>query len=491
MQNARLSQSMRQSFVGLMVLVALGLFGAVVLWLQNFSLGGRSYKATVQFPNAGGMTPGTNVAYRGVKVGQVLSVIPEPAGVTVEIEIWPAERLIPSNSIVEATQAGLVGETSIDITPLQLRPLEKGIAPPLDPNCDPALIICNGARLTGAGQLDVNTLIRSLLKISNTLSDPEVTVSFRNITQNASDALSEIAVLGNELTDTIQEARESGILEDTVISVGQAADGIDAFLNANRGTLATTLASLKQTSDQIRVTVADLSPILDRVEQGELLDNLEVLSANAAEAFANVRDLTADLNSPTNSLLLQQTLESARSVFENIQKITSDVDEVTGDPEFREDLMRLIRSLSNLVSSTQQLYQQAQYAQLLSPPDLAGTGVNTLAEDFLTPTTHPHLSNPQIQLSPASAATGVNASEEESVTPISSNLSNQSMQLSPASAATGVNTSEEKFLKITNPHFSNQSIQLSPASADAGVNSSEEASLTTGNPRLSNPPIQP
>ena len=490
MQNARLSQSMRQSFVGLMVLVALGLVGAVVLWLQNFSLGGRSFRATVQFPNAGGMTPGTRVAYRGVRVGQVLSVTPEPAGVTVEIEIWPADRLIPSNSSVEATQAGLVGETSIDITPLQLRPLGQDVAPPLDPDCDPALIICSGTRLTGAGQLDVNTLIRSLLKISNTLSDPEVTASFRDITQNASDALSEIAVLGNELTETVQEARENGILENTLVSVGQAADGIDAFLDTNRGTLAATLVSLKQTSDQIRVTVADLSPILNRVEQGELLDNLEALSFNAAEAFANVRDLTADLNSPTNSLLLQQTLESARSVFENIQKITSDVDEVTGDPEFRQDLMRLIRSLSNLVSSTQQLYQQAQYAQLLPPPALAGTGVNPLAEDFLTPT-HPRFSHPQIQLSPTSAATGVNASEEESITPVSPNLSNPSIQLSPASAATGVHSSEEKFLKITNPRFSNQSIQLSPASAATRVNSSEEESLTTDNPRLSHPPIQP
>ena len=372
--DARLSQSMRQSFVGLTVLVALGLFGAVVLWVQNFSLGGRSYKATIQFPNAGGMTVGTNVAYRGVKVGQVLSVIPEPAGVAVEIEIWPADRLIPSNSRVEATQAGLVGETSIDITPLQLTPLAEDIALPLDLDCDPALIICNGSRLTGEGQLDVNTLIRSLLKISNTLSDPEVTASIREIAQNASDALAEIAALGNEVTDAIQEARENRVLETAITSIGQAADEINLFLASNRGTLVATLDSLKGTSDQIQVTVADLRPILNRVEQGELLDDLEALSANAAEASANIRDLTTELNHPTNLLLLQQTLESARSVFENIQKITSDVDEVTGSPQFRQDVMRLIEALSDLLSSTQLLYQQVQYAQLLQSSAAAVTG---------------------------------------------------------------------------------------------------------------------
>ena len=112
-----------------MVLAALGLMGAVVLWVQNFSLRGRSYQATILFPNAGGMAAGTNVAYRGVKVGQVLDVTPEPAGVVVEIEISPADRLIPSNARIEATQAGLVGETSIDITPLQLAPMGGGYCP--------------------------------------------------------------------------------------------------------------------------------------------------------------------------------------------------------------------------------------------------------------------------------------------------------------------------------------------------------------------------
>ena len=38
----RLSQFMQQSSVGLMVLVTLGFMGAVVLWMQNFSLKGRS-----------------------------------------------------------------------------------------------------------------------------------------------------------------------------------------------------------------------------------------------------------------------------------------------------------------------------------------------------------------------------------------------------------------------------------------------------------------
>ena len=60
-------------------------------------------------------------------------------------------------------------------------------------------------------------------------------------------------------------------------------------------------------------------------------------------------------------MLLEKTLNSARASFENIQKITSDVDELTGNPQFRQDLENLIQGLSNLTSSTQLLEQQVGY----------------------------------------------------------------------------------------------------------------------------------
>ena len=124
MNNRRLSPFMLQSAIGLTILVALGLLGGLIMWLTNFSFGGRSFRATIVFPNAGGMTVGTRVDYRGVRIGRIVAINPEPEGVALVVEISPANRLIPANSIIEATQAGLVGETSIDIIPLQ--PLPPG-----------------------------------------------------------------------------------------------------------------------------------------------------------------------------------------------------------------------------------------------------------------------------------------------------------------------------------------------------------------------------
>ena len=381
-----MSPSMRQSIIGLMLLVSLGLLGIFILWVRNISFGNRSYQATIIFPNSGGMVPGTRVAYRGVKIGQVATVEPTTEGVDIGVEIV-TERLIPSNSRIEATQAGLVGETSIDITPLQSLSPQEDIAKPLDPNCEPSLIICNGSVLQGEGKLDVNTLIRSLLRISNIVGDPETTTALRSVLRGATNTLGELDNLlknpqnqsnlaelnttltsikqaANEITGLLVEVRQNdGVnnLNSTLASIGGAAEEVRVFLVANETNVAKTLDSITQTSEQLRLTTRSLTPVIKRVEQGELLDNLEALSANTVKLTANLADFSANIDDPENILLLEQTLNSARSAFENIQKITSDVDELTGNPQFRQDLENLIQGLSNLTSSTQLLEQQVEY----------------------------------------------------------------------------------------------------------------------------------
>ena len=154
---------------------------------------------------------------------------------------------------------------------------------------------------------------------------------------------------------------------------------VNNLITANRATLVSTLDNLNATSTSLRATVTQLSPILTQVQQGEIIQNLEALSANAAQASANFRDVSNTLNNPANISVLQQTLESARATFENTQKITSDLDDLTGDPALRENLKRLINGLSGLVSSTDQLQQQTQVAKILSSPVLNPNAQVTIA----------------------------------------------------------------------------------------------------------------
>jgi phospholipid/cholesterol/gamma-HCH transport system substrate-binding protein len=96
--------------------------------------------------------------------------------------------------------------------------------------------------------------------------------------------------------------------------------------------------------------------------------NLEDLSTDAAAAMADIRAITSAANTPENLVMLQQTLESARNVFFSAQKVLADVDELTGDPTFRNNIRNLINGLSTLVSLTDDLSNQSRLAQALTPP---------------------------------------------------------------------------------------------------------------------------
>ncbi|WP_039752222.1 MlaD family protein, partial [Chlorogloeopsis fritschii] len=79
------SRTLREGSVGLLILVGLGVFGAIILWLNRFNAARSSYKAFVEFANAGGMQKGAAVRYRGVKVGNISAIRPGPNNVEVEI----------------------------------------------------------------------------------------------------------------------------------------------------------------------------------------------------------------------------------------------------------------------------------------------------------------------------------------------------------------------------------------------------------------------
>ncbi|AFZ31806.1 Mammalian cell entry related domain protein [Gloeocapsa sp. PCC 7428] len=392
------SRSVREGSVGLLLLLGVGLFVGLVLWLRGVTIGRRSYSAIIEFANVGGMQEGGVVRYRGVNVGNIAAIRPGPNGVEVDVEIAPANLIIPRDVQIAANQSGLISEVSIDITPQASLPSNAVSALPLDPNCDRTLIVCNGARLQGEIGISLDQLISATTRFTTAYSDPNFVNTVNEATKNASQAAAGVAQLTRELSSLTRATQQQiGSLSATANSVQRAADEItasttktaaqfgatadqirlttaqvnrlvnnlDNLVTTNRTTLVRVLENIDQSSEQLRLTVGALSPTVNRFTQGELIQNLEALSANAAQASANLRDISDALNTPTNLIVLQQTLDSARVTFENAQKITSDLDELTGDPAFRENVRRLINGLSGLVSSTDQLQQQIEVAQTL------------------------------------------------------------------------------------------------------------------------------
>ncbi|MBE9006068.1 MCE family protein [Fortiea sp. LEGE XX443] len=403
-------RTLREGSVGLLILLGIFSFAAIVLWLNGVSAGSRSYKFIVEFANAGGMQKGASVRYRGVKVGKISNIQPKSNAIDVEIEITPADLIIPHDVRVDANQSGLISESIIDITPQTS--LVTGVkAKPLDKGCNPSLIVCNGSRLKGQIGISVDDLIRSSTELATLYNDPKFYQRVNRLLESSAAAATSVAALSQdargltkgfqgqigtfaatansvqrattELTaSTSKTANQLGVTAsqfgETAKEFGLTANkanrlltNLDDLVTTNRSSLVGALNNITETSNQLRVTVSSLSPSLNRLTQGEAIKNLETLSANAAQASANLRDATQTLNDPKNVLLLQQTLDSARVTFENTQKITSDLDELTGDPTFRKNLLQLVNGLSGLVSSTQQMQQQVQFATTLDAMKLA------------------------------------------------------------------------------------------------------------------------
>ncbi|PMB10172.1 mammalian cell entry protein [Fischerella thermalis CCMEE 5328] len=400
------SRTFREGSVGLLLLLGVGVFGMIILWLTRFTTAASSYKAFVEFANAGGMQKGAIVRFRGVKVGNIAAIRPGPNNVEVEIEIANPNLIIPRDVKVEANQSGLISESIIDITPKSPLPSGVDVSKPLDRDCDPSLIVCNGSRLKGQIGISLDELIRSSTVFANIYTQPQIYDNLNNTLVNASKAAAQVVVLSRDLsnltkttqkqlsglstaTNSVANAAEqisasttkttnqfsntanafSSTAKDLSLTANQASQlikNLDTLLKSNRSSLVGTLNNITATTTELRTTVSSLSPTLNRLTQGELIQNLETLSANAAQASANLRDASQALNNPNNLLVLQQTLDSARVTFENAQKITSDLDELTGDPTFRENFRQLVNGLGQLLSSTQQMEQQIEVASTLN-----------------------------------------------------------------------------------------------------------------------------
>lgn len=370
------SRTLREGTVGLLMLVGLGIFGGTILWLRGLNPANRSYKVIIEFNNIAGMQVGATVQYRGVKVGRVTAIRPGPNRVEVETEIAPADLVIPKDVSVQANSSGLIGEVTIEITPQ--RPLTAEVAAkPLDRNCDRALIVCDGSRLAGMLGISSEEVLNAFVRFTTTYTDPKFFDNVNSVLKNSAKATAGIAALTQESTLLARETRQNvGAVVGSVEALGQAAnqvsltvgkagttvDQVNGLIASNRSTLVATLDNLSATSAQLKTTLGSLGAIANQAEQGPLLQNLESLTANAAQASANLRDISQAFNDPANLVTLQKTLDSARATFENTQKLTSDLDELLGDPKLRDNLRKLINGLSNLLSSTQQLEQQTQVA---------------------------------------------------------------------------------------------------------------------------------
>jgi phospholipid/cholesterol/gamma-HCH transport system substrate-binding protein len=372
------SRTIREGSVGLLIIFGFLLFGGAFIWLRGFRLGQDSYQITITFNNANRVIAGSPVRYRGVNIGEVVSINPNANGVAVQVKVNRVDLSIPREGLlVEANQSGLIGETSIDIFPEVQLATEPPATDPLSEDCNSEIVVCEGDTVQGEVGASLDVLIRNTAEAAELVSDPELFNNLKEVAESATEAANGIAELSEELaaiSGTVTEQLEvlTATTEETGKQITLTASEAERLISnvnrvivANQSNVETTLSEISRTSRELNELVQTLSPTLESINAGleeadtaKIVQNLETLSNNALQTSENLKQASDNLTSSENLVLLQQTLDSARATFENTQKITSDIDQLTGDPQFRQNLEDLIEGLSELLSSTQQLEEQ-------------------------------------------------------------------------------------------------------------------------------------
>lgn len=396
-------RTIKEGSVGLFALFGLLVIGGVAIWLRGGGFGRPGYNVLVQFSDASGLQVGGAVKFRGVPVGKVTRLIPGSNGVLAELEISSTELRIPYDVLVEISRYGLLGEAAIDMIPdRQLTEAALAIDP-LSPSCqENQKILCNGDQLKGQAGSQLSS---SVTRLTEAYSDPQFVADINATVKSANLAAARIATMSEEITILSKSANQQ--VKDfarTSQSIAKAADNaalltervnqvvltnqdyvnrtiqeasilmvnLNQLVGENRDQVNRTLTSIEVTSQdlqqlgqEINTSVATINDGLNAIDSQQITTDLAQVLENAAATSTNLRQVSDQLNDPTLLLSLQKTLDSARLTFENAQKITSDVEDLTGDPAFRNNLRKLVDGLGQLVSSAENLQEQVYTTQTL------------------------------------------------------------------------------------------------------------------------------
>ncbi|MBR8827727.1 MAG: MCE family protein [Gomphosphaeria aponina SAG 52.96 = DSM 107014] len=353
----------QEGSVGLFALLGLIVFGGLIVWLRG-GFGGKSYEIFVEFTDVSGVTLGVNVTYRGVQVGKVTQIKPSSNGVDLTLEISSPDLIMPREVEITTNRYGLIGETSVDILPKVSLSSDALSMSPISPECDSNIIICAEDRIVGELGLQ---LVPSLVRLANLYGDQQFFDNLNNAAKGLSLAAKEIVELSQELTLLSSTVRQeipalsenasslTKAVTETSNQVTTLSRNLDNLVVENQENITTTFNNLGEVSEEIKSLVINLEAIAQKVDSGldaadtaQIMQDLEILTAN-------LRSLSETISSPTNLVVLQETLDSARATFANAKKITADLDELTGDPVFRNNFRNLVNGLNNLVSSTDDL----------------------------------------------------------------------------------------------------------------------------------------
>lgn len=295
--------------VGAFVLAGLALLLITVYQVSTATLRGAhvSYRTYLRY--AGGLEPGADVLFGGIKVGNVTTVRPDSQDPT-RIEILMDVKVgtpLNANSVAKLGSVTLVTSPVISISTgsNDARRLPPGGEIPslesisLDDTQRKIVTLADSAQnLMGSAEKDINDLTGDADRLIGNLNE----ITGKENQKQVQEILSGADAIVARMSPKIDQ------ISDQVLKLTSAANGVVEKADKVMADTDTTVGNANETITQVREPfekdLADLSKTLDQV-RGLLTDvrvSARAKDQDLAETLENVRAITQNLNELTESL---------------------------------------------------------------------------------------------------------------------------------------------------------------------------------------------
>jgi phospholipid/cholesterol/gamma-HCH transport system substrate-binding protein len=294
-----------QAFVGLFVLVAVGLLLVTIFSLTGFfSRSQPVYHARFAF--AGGLEPGAEVRYAGgPKTGRVTSVVIDPNDSSLIDVSFSADSKVPvkADSHVRIQSLSPLGENHIEIVPgspnAQLAP--PGTYLQADPYTDFNALAAKINDLAPSAQKLIESLNDRVTELKVTLARVNDLLNDKN-RENISASIAEIRGMLAENRAQIKETLAN--LDAVSKKAGPLLDNVNGTVNNANKTITHVDGLITENQPEIRASIVKLHEAL--LKMNALEDQLNRLltdnSDNIDATLENLRQITDNLNDLTDTL---------------------------------------------------------------------------------------------------------------------------------------------------------------------------------------------
>ncbi len=357
----------RNLAVGLTVLVALGLLGAmIVMFTVAPTLLGGGYPLILRAEESHGLEAGVDVDMAGLRIGQVTGVeFQDPTDPTQGVRITARideEIRLPANAIALVSTQGLSGRPRIRIVPegTPLRDPRTGEPVPFFPMDASAPMPVRASAGGGLLPPDLAEDLRESLGAFQGIRE-DLRESFR--------AFEEIGALARSLNQAIAPTRDPNApptlpqpagLADVLTELHTTLEGLSAIVGDpnTQQSLRVSLANIAQISAQASRAIAALEAFATEARQaaavtGETVRDVRTTVAAFGERFDA---LTDELIESTDSL--SRLLATANRTLAKLDAGEGTLPKLLNDPQLYNELVGSMNQLSKLLNEARDLVDQ-------------------------------------------------------------------------------------------------------------------------------------